>query len=159
MPVGRCSAGGAKKRFRELRALAKSLATVPDPGRGTGTGGGDGLCPGSWPPRPTRTQDGTHLQLAQLLDGLLPPLDGRVRLQLQVFQGPFQLLLGCGRQGALLALVLQFRLVLMELRGREMLLLGRLPLRDSSPPQPALTELPGCARPPARRVFSPPGPR
>lgn len=61
------------------------------------------------------TPSTTHLQFAQLLDGLLPPLDGRVGLQLQVFQVPFQLLLGCGGQGTLLPLIFQFCLVLVEL--------------------------------------------
>lgn len=62
----------------------------------------------------------THLQFAQLLDGFLPPLDGRVGLQLQVFQVSFQLFLGCSGQGTLLSLIFQFCLVLMELSKEEM---------------------------------------
>lgn len=61
----------------------------------------------------------TNLQFAKLLDSLLPPLNGRVSLELQVFQVPFQLLLSRCCQSPLLPFIFQFCLILMQLSQEE----------------------------------------
>lgn len=71
----------------------------------------------------------THLQLSKLLDGLLAPFDGRVGLKLQVLQVALQLLLGRRRQGTLLPLVFQFRLILVKLSEKQRCVLPGCPGR------------------------------
>ena len=100
---------------------------------------------------PPRRSGVTHLQFSQLLDGFFPPLDGRVGLQFQVLQIPFQLLLGRHRQGTLLSLVFQFRLVFVELGEARNVYCGAGPPLGSLPPGPRFAPPPKVGFPSAGR--------
>lgn len=84
VPFRRCSAGGAKRRFCELRALAKSLATVRDPGQGTGTA----AAPGSRPLAPPARRTAPTCSLRSCLTASSLPLMAESACSSRSFRSP-----------------------------------------------------------------------